>query len=62
METTYTHFIKLTETQRANALQLSSVPGGDGGEVVLQVDTGAVKDIAGNPNPFVTNGLVASST
>ena len=55
----YTFHLKLTETQRANALRLSSVPGGDGGEVVLQVDTGAVKDIAGNPNPFVTNGLVA---
>ena len=55
----YTFQIKLTETQRANALRLSSVPGGDGGEVVMQVDNSAVKDIAGNPNPFVTNGLIA---
>ena len=55
----YTFHLTLTETQRANALRLSSVPGGDGGEVVLQVDSSAVKDIAGNPNPFATNGLVA---
>ena len=56
----YTFHIRMTETQRANVLRISSVPGGDGDVVVLQGDPGAVRDVAGNLNPFVTNGLSAT--
>ena len=56
----YTFFIRMTETQRANALRISSVPGGDGDAVVLQADPAAVRDVAGNFNPFVTNGINAN--
>ena len=39
----YTFHIRMTETQRANVLRISSVPGGDGDVVVLQGDLGAVR-------------------
>ena len=55
----YSVFIQLNESQRADALRVSSVPGGDGTAVVLQGNAMAVLDIAGNFNPFAAGGLNA---
>ena len=53
----YSVYIQLNETQRANALRLSSVPGGDDSAVVLQANARALLDIAGNPSPFYCRGI-----
>jgi hypothetical protein len=49
--------IALTETQRVQAIALSSTPGGDGGSVVIDVEEGAFQDI-GLVNSQATDGYV----
>ena len=45
-----TFSISLTESQRAQAVRMSGTPGGDIGNVILDVLAGTVVDLAGNPN------------
>ena len=45
-----TFAISLTEAQRAQAVRMSGVPGGDTGNIILDVLAGTVFDLAGNPN------------
>ena len=45
-----TFSITLTESQRAQAVRMSGTPGGDIGNIILDVLAGTVFDLAGNPN------------
>ena len=45
-----TFSITLTEAQRAQAVRMSGTPGGDIGNIILDVVAGTVFDLAGNPN------------
>jgi len=45
-----TFSITLTENQRAQAVRMSGTPGGDIGNIILDVMAGSVFDLAGNPN------------
>ncbi|MBI2908917.1 MAG: hypothetical protein HYX92_14840 [Chloroflexi bacterium] len=53
--------ITLTAAQKAAAIAISGVTGGDGTAVVVDLDAGAVKDLAGNLNDL-SNGNAVTET
>ncbi|HUX13166.1 MAG TPA: hypothetical protein VMW87_09055 [Spirochaetia bacterium] len=52
---------QLSQVNRASAIKISGTSGGDGTAVVLDLDSGAITDNAGNPNVAVTGKPVSET-